>query len=173
MRFHNSPPVAKSKKLSTKLFGLCSDESIISHWMILNRYSLFCVYLTQEEFGRLFHVTRQTVSNWENGKSYPDLQILVSMSNQFDISLDTLLKEDSKMVQSIDKERSIGIIKHEKSIVDFFTGAGTGLVVSCLFSPDSSVRTTVIIIGIIMIGIGWYKKSKSDKKVFQYIKEHD
>ena len=27
--------------------------------------------LTQEEFGKLFHVTRQTVSNWENGKSYP------------------------------------------------------------------------------------------------------
>ena len=26
--------------------------------------------LTQEEFGRLFHVTRQTVSNWENEKSY-------------------------------------------------------------------------------------------------------
>ena len=38
--------------------------------------------LTQEEFGKLFYVTRQTVSNWENGKSYPDLQILVSMSNQ-------------------------------------------------------------------------------------------
>ena len=40
------------------------------------------ILLTQEEFGKLFHVTRQTVSNWENGKSYPDLQILVSMSNQ-------------------------------------------------------------------------------------------
>ncbi len=50
-----------------------------------------------------------TVSNWENGKSYSDLQILVSMSNQFDISLDTLLKEDSKMVQSMDKERAMGI----------------------------------------------------------------
>ena len=100
--------------------------------------------LTQEEFGRLFHVTRQTVSNWENGKSYPDLQILVSMSNQFDISLDILLKEDSKMVQSMDKERAMGIIKHEKSIVDFFTGAGTGLVVSCLFSPISVVSTWTI-----------------------------
>ena len=129
--------------------------------------------LTQEEFGRLFHVTRQTVSNWENGKSYPDLQILVSMSNQFDISLDTLLKEDSKMVQSMDKERAMGIIKHEKSIVDFCTGVRTGIAVSCLFSPDSSIRTTVIIVAIIMIGIGWYKKSKNDKKVFQYIKEHD
>lgn len=73
------------------------------------------------------------------------------------------------MVQSIDKERVMGTIKHEKSVVDFFTGAGTGIIVSCLFSPNSSVRTTVIIVGI----IGWYKKSKSDKKVFQYIKEHD
>ena len=129
--------------------------------------------LTQEEFGRLFHVTRQTVSNWENGKSYPELQILVSISDQFDISLDTLLKEDSKMVQSIDKERVMGIIKHEKSVVDFFTGAGTGIIVSCLFSPDSSLRTAVIIVGIIMVCIGWYKKSKSNKKVFQYMKEQD
>ena len=44
MRFHDSPPVAKSKKLSTKLFGLYNDESIISHRMILKRYSLFGVY---------------------------------------------------------------------------------------------------------------------------------
>ena len=41
------------------------------------------------------------------------MQTFVSMSDQFDISLDTLLKEDSKMVQSMDKERAIGIIKHE------------------------------------------------------------
>ena len=129
--------------------------------------------LTQEEFGRLFHVTRQTVSNWENGKSYLELQILVSISDQFDISLDTLLKEDSKMVQSIDKERVMGIIKREKSVVDFFTGAGTGIIVSCLFSPDSSLRTAVIIVGIIMVCIGWYKKSKSDKKISRYIEEHD
>lgn len=72
------------------------------------------------------------------------------------------------MVQSIDKERVMGTIKHEKSVVDFFTGAGTGIIVSCLFSPNSSVRTTVIIVGIIMVCIGWYKKSKHDKKVFQY-----
>ena len=39
--------------------------------------------LTQEEFGKLFHVTRQAVSNWENEKSYPDLQVLVDISNQF------------------------------------------------------------------------------------------
>ena len=36
--------------------------------------------MSQEEFGELFHVTRQTVSNWENEKNYPDLNTLVTMS---------------------------------------------------------------------------------------------
>lgn len=129
--------------------------------------------LTQEEFGKLFYVTRQTVSNWENGKSYPDLQILVDMSNQFEISLDVLLKGDFKMVKAIDKERILGTIKQEKTIIDFFTGAGTGIVASCLLSPASAIRTIVIIVGLIMIGIGWYKKEKSDRKVYKYIEEEN
>ena len=78
------------------------------------------------------------------------------------------------MVQSIDKERAMGTIKHEKSVVDFFTGAGTGIIVSSLLSPDDSpMRTTVIAIGAIMVCIGWYIQSKSNKKVFQYIEEHE
>lgn len=127
--------------------------------------------LTQEQFRSLFHVTRQTVSNWENEKSYPDLQMLIDISNQFEISLDTLIKEDSKMVKTIDKERVLGKIKKEKSIIDFFMGAGTGIIVSCLLSPDSIRRTVVIIIGLVMIGIGWYKKTRYDNKVFRYMEE--
>ena len=130
--------------------------------------------LTQEQFGSLFHVTRQTVLNWENDKSYPDLQMLIDISNQFGISLDTLIKEDPKMVKTLDKERVLGKIKKEKSIVEFFTGAGTGIIVSSLLSPDDSpMRTTVIAIGAIMVCIGWYIQSKSNKKVFQYIEEHE
>ena len=129
--------------------------------------------LTQEEFGRLFHVTRQTVSNWENEKSYPDLQVLVDMSDRFKISLDILLKEDSKMVRAIDKERILGTVKREKSIIDFFTGVGTGLITSCLFSPNSTIRTVVIFVRLLMIGIGWYRKSRCDKKVFEYMEERD
>ena len=76
--------------------------------------------LTQEQFGALFHVTRQTVSNWENEKSYPDLQMLIDISNQFEISLDTLIKEDSKMVKTIDKERVLGKIKKKNQSLNFF-----------------------------------------------------
>ncbi len=60
--------------------------------------------LTQEAFAEKFHVTRQTVSNWENEKSYPDLHTLVKISDMFHISLDELLKGDSVMVQDMDKK---------------------------------------------------------------------
>ena len=75
--------------------------------------------LTQEEIVKLFHVTRQTVSNLENEKSYPDLQMLIDISNQFEISLDTLIKEDSKMVKTIDKERVLGKIKKKNQSLNF------------------------------------------------------
>lgn len=53
--------------------------------------------MSQEEFGELFHVTRQTVSNWENEKNYPDLNTLVTMSDMFEISLDKLLVVSNKL----------------------------------------------------------------------------
>ncbi len=61
--------------------------------------------MTQQEFASVFSVTKRKVSNWEKEKSYPDLQILVDMSDQFEVSLDRMLKDDAKMVKRIDKER--------------------------------------------------------------------
>ena len=57
--------------------------------------------LTQEEFAKKFNVTRQTVSNWENEKSYPDLLTLVKISDMFGYSLDTILKENSDMTEKM------------------------------------------------------------------------
>lgn len=72
--------------------------------------------MTQEDFAKLFHVTRQTVSNWENEKSYPDLQTLVQISNEFDVSLDTMLKEDIRMVKKIDSNKI-----YKKAFIGFIT----------------------------------------------------
>lgn len=61
--------------------------------------------LSQEEFADKIYVTRQTVSNWENDKSYPDINSLVLMSEVFGISLDSLVKGDiEKMQEEIKKE---------------------------------------------------------------------
>ena len=123
--------------------------------------------LTQEEFGDIFHVTRQTVSNWETEKNYPDLKILVDISDHFQISLDQLLKEDPDMIERIDRERFLGKLKREKKIIDFLTGAGTGLVIGCLYSPDSWKKTLCIIIGILKMIIGRYRRKAYDQKVLE------
>ena len=64
--------------------------------------------LTQEGLAELCNVTRQTISNWENGKSYPDLETLVFISESFDVSLDAMLKGDRKMVSEITREQQHG-----------------------------------------------------------------
>ena len=50
--------------------------------------------LSQEELAEKVYVTRQTVSNWETGKSYPDIHSLLLLSALFDVSLDQLIKGD-------------------------------------------------------------------------------
>lgn len=82
--------------------------------------------MTQEAFGQIFHITRQTVSNWENEKSYPDLETLVAISDRFGISLDTLLKEDEHMIQTIDKERRRG-----KRLLKIVIAALSVVVIAC------------------------------------------
>lgn len=49
--------------------------------------------LSQEELGNELGVSRQTISKWELGQSYPDFQKLVILSDFFNISLDKLIKD--------------------------------------------------------------------------------
>lgn len=61
--------------------------------------------ISQEELAEKIFVTRQTVSNWETGKNYPDIHSLLLMSNLFGVSLDQLVKGDlNAMKDSIKKE---------------------------------------------------------------------
>lgn len=66
--------------------------------------------MTQEEYGLKLGVSRQTVSSWENGRSMPDLQMLIDICNIYHISLDKLLNEDNKFVNRIDFYGRIGKI---------------------------------------------------------------
>lgn len=49
--------------------------------------------LTQEQAAEALGVSRQTISNWENNKTYPDIISVIKMSDIYKVSLDHLLKE--------------------------------------------------------------------------------
>lgn len=57
--------------------------------------------LSQEELADRVYVSRQTISNWENDKSYPDVNSLVLLSEVFHISLDKLIKGDIEMMKNV------------------------------------------------------------------------
>jgi len=48
--------------------------------------------LSQEDLANKIFVSRQTISNWENDKNYPDIKSLVLMSEVFRVCLDNLIK---------------------------------------------------------------------------------
>ncbi|MGX7025629.1 helix-turn-helix domain-containing protein [Vagococcus hydrophili] len=62
---------------------------------------------TQETVAQSLHVSRQTISNWENERSYPDIESLITLSEVYEISLDELLKEDTFMEKKIIKDAKL------------------------------------------------------------------
>lgn len=61
--------------------------------------------LSQEALADKIFVSRQTISNWENDKNYPDIKSLVLMSEVFQVSLDNLIKGDlERMKTEIDTQ---------------------------------------------------------------------
>lgn len=97
--------------------------------------------LTQEQAAEALGVSRQTVSNWETGKSYPDIVSVIRMSDLYGVSLDSLLKEESSVKQTYKEylEESTNTVKSRR------TQSITTLVVVTLAVWALSVAATVLV----------------------------
>ena len=60
--------------------------------------------LTQSQLAEKLNVSRSAVSGWEVGRNYPDLRMIVTISDLFGLSLDELLREENKMITKIDRQ---------------------------------------------------------------------
>lgn len=70
--------------------------------------------LTQEKAAEKIDVSRQTISNWENEKSYPDIISVIALSDLYSVSLDELLKGDQKMAEHL--KESTNVVKSNKKL---------------------------------------------------------
>jgi len=68
--------------------------------------------LSQEAAAEKVGVSRQTMSNWETGKSYPDIVSVIALSETYGVSLDSLMKGDAKMIEHL--EESTNVTKSNK-----------------------------------------------------------
>lgn len=63
--------------------------------------------LTQEQFASRLGVTRQAVSNWENGRNLPDIEVVIAISRTFDISLDELILGGEDMTRTTGEQNDM------------------------------------------------------------------
>lgn len=74
--------------------------------------------LSQEIAAEKINVSRQTISNWETEKTYPDIISIIQLSDLYNISLDDLLKGDKKMMEHL--EESTNVVKSNKKLIGAF-----------------------------------------------------
>ncbi len=115
--------------------------------------------LTQEEVAEKMNVSRQTISNWENEKTYPDIISVIALSDVYSISLDDLLKGDKKMIGHL--EESTNIVKSNKKLISAIIANGFLLIMFMLLNGLISENPYLIMvcsgIGIISTCVLFYQ----------------
>ena len=90
-------------------------------------------------------MSRQTISNWENEKTYPDIVSVIKLSDLYSISLDELLKGDTKMLEHL--EESTDIVKSNRKLL-LAVMANIVVFLACLlmavFLPDSVLMVACV-----------------------------
>lgn len=100
---------------------------------------------TQENVAEKINVSRQTISNWENEKSYPDIINVIELSNLYSISLDDLLKGDQEMMGHLEECTNI-VRSNQKLIGAILLNVITVilLITLSMFLPDKSYYLLVV-----------------------------
>ena len=128
--------------------------------------------ITQQELGDHLGVTNKTISRWETGKYMPDIAVIPELCKFFDISINEFIYGQRIAEDTFRNQADINILdiltrdkklRRQKQYSEMMGGAGTGLILSVLYNPDRIEKTVVALIGLIMILIGWYLRSKIDK----------
>ena len=95
--------------------------------------------LSQEELGKLLHVSRQTISKWESNQSSPDIQSCKEMAKIFDISLEEILGEKPKEDKKDHKKQNQRIL-----IIALVSLLGISIIANTLLKKESLDQKTKI-----------------------------
>ncbi|WP_346917504.1 helix-turn-helix transcriptional regulator [Clostridium sp.] len=125
--------------------------------------------LSQEDLAEKIFVTRQTISNWENGKNYPDINSLVILSTLFDVSLDILVKGDLEEMKEKIKTEDIKKFNQDGTIFTVLLITTVVLVVPLfLYLYFIGIAIWLVIFGITMYYAICIEKQKKTHDIQTY-----
>lgn len=85
---------------------------------------------TQDYLAETLNVSRQTISKWEVGSTYPDIDRLLQISNLFGITLDSLIKGDDSLKKSIVITKNA---KAQTNVWEFMRSTGWMMVIAIIY----------------------------------------
>lgn len=110
--------------------------------------------LTQEEVAEKLFVSRQSISNWENNKTYPDIGNVIALSDLYQISLDELLKGSDNFMKHL--EESTDIVESNKKLIFIIVIALIAMIVMALFTeflPEKVFLISIFSLAVIVTGL--------------------
>jgi transcriptional regulator with XRE-family HTH domain len=105
--------------------------------------------MTQEALAEMLAVSRQTISNWENGRSYPDIASIIVLSDIYDITLDSLLKGDDEIIKHL--KESTDTVKSNKRVVAGLIIFGFILLFLCVLGIIFRLVPRGLLVGMILL----------------------
>lgn len=67
--------------------------------------------MSQEKLAEKMSVSRQSISKWENGESYPEMDKILKLCNIFHCKINDLVHEDLTDINSLDEEIIMSVVK--------------------------------------------------------------
>lgn len=98
--------------------------------------------LTQEEVAEKIFVSRQSISNWENNRTYPDIGNVLALSDLYQISLDELLKGSDNFMEHL--EESTDLVKSNKKLMALIVLALIAMIVMAIFTEFLPERVFLV-----------------------------
>jgi len=106
--------------------------------------------ISQENMAKSLHVSYQAISNWERGKSYPDISNIIMISDLYNISLDELIREDKNYKDILLEKKVSGIVDTILNVI-FFLCAVMILIYMIIENKFTSANSFYIILAILVI----------------------
>ena len=110
--------------------------------------------LTQEEVAEKIFVSRQSISNWENNRTYPDIGNVIALSDLYQISLDELLKGSDNFMEHL--EESTDLVKSNKKLMALIVLALIAMIVMAIFTeflPEKVFLVSIFTLAVILTSL--------------------
>ncbi|MCG7333571.1 helix-turn-helix domain-containing protein [Salinicoccus roseus] len=103
---------------------------------------------SQDDLAEKIYVSRQSISKWETGKNYPSIEVIINLSDLFDLSIDELLRSDDTLEEKIINDSKRPINLSFKTQVLSILGIVFGIIVASAIKNDGiewlSIVETII-----------------------------